>query len=162
MISVHFQGKPFNITVIQVCAPTTNAKEAEQFYEDLQDLLELTAKKRCPFHHRGLECKSKKSRDTWSNRLVWPWSTKWIREKANRVLPREHTSQSRHPLQHERRLCTWTSPDGQHWNLITFLAARDKEALYSQQKQDWELTVAQIWTPYCQILTEIEESRENH
>ena len=47
MISVHFQGKPFNITVIQVYAPTTNAKEAEaeQFYEDLQDLLELTSKK---------------------------------------------------------------------------------------------------------------------
>ena len=45
MISFHFQGKPFSITVIQVYAPTTNAKEAEQFYEDLQDLLELTAKK---------------------------------------------------------------------------------------------------------------------
>ena len=47
MISVHFQGKPFNITVIQVYAPTSNAKEAEveRFYEDLQDLLELTPKK---------------------------------------------------------------------------------------------------------------------
>ena len=45
MISVHFQGKPFNITVIQVYVPTTNAKEAEWFYEDLQDLLELTPKK---------------------------------------------------------------------------------------------------------------------
>ena len=47
MISVHFQGKPFNITVIQVYAPTSNAEEAEvkQFYEDLQDLLELTPKK---------------------------------------------------------------------------------------------------------------------
>ena len=45
MISVHFQGKPFNITVIQVCVPTTRAKEAEQFYEDLQDLLELIPKK---------------------------------------------------------------------------------------------------------------------
>ena len=47
MISVHFQGKPLNITVIQVCAPTTDAKEAEfdQFYEDLQDLLELTPEK---------------------------------------------------------------------------------------------------------------------
>ena len=44
MISVHFQGKPFNITVIQVYAPITNAKEAEQFYDDLQDLLELTPK----------------------------------------------------------------------------------------------------------------------
>ena len=47
MISVHFQSKPFNITVIQVYAPTNNAKEAkgERFYEDLQDLLELTPKK---------------------------------------------------------------------------------------------------------------------
>ena len=77
MIFVHFQGKPFNITVIHVYAPTSNAEEAEveRFYEDLQDLLELTPKKRCPFHYRGLECKSKKSRNTWSIRLIWPWST---------------------------------------------------------------------------------------
>ena len=54
MISVHFQGKPFNIAVIQVYASTSNAKEAEveQFYENLQDLLELTPQKRCPFHYR--------------------------------------------------------------------------------------------------------------
>ena len=47
MISVRLQGKPFNITVIQVCAPTSNTEEAEveQFYEDLQDLLELTSQK---------------------------------------------------------------------------------------------------------------------
>ena len=77
MISVRFQGKPFNIMVIQVYALTGNAEEAEaeQFYEDLQDLLELTPKKRCPFHYRGLECKSRKSRDTWSNRQMLPWST---------------------------------------------------------------------------------------
>ena len=64
--SVHFQGKSFNITVIQVYALTSNAEEAEveRFYKDLQDLLELTPKKRCPFHYRGLECKSRKSRDT--------------------------------------------------------------------------------------------------
>ena len=76
MISVRFQGKPFNITVIQVYAPTSNAEEAEVewFYEDLQDLLELTPKKRCPFHYRGLECKSRKSRNTWSNRQIWPWN----------------------------------------------------------------------------------------
>ena len=62
MTSVRFHCKPFNITVIQLYAPTTNAEEAEAgwFYEDLQDLLELTPKKRCPFHHRGLECKSSK------------------------------------------------------------------------------------------------------
>ena len=59
MISVHFQGKPFNITVIQVYAPTSNAEEAEVewFSEDLQDLLELTLKK----DSRRLECKSRKS-----------------------------------------------------------------------------------------------------
>ena len=52
MISVCFQGKPFTITVIQVYAPTSNAEEAEVewFYEDLQDLLELILKKRCPFY----------------------------------------------------------------------------------------------------------------
>ena len=76
MISVHFQGKPFKITVIQVYAPTSNTEEAEveRFYEDLQDLSELTPKKRCPFHYRGLVCKSRKSRNTWSNRQIWPWN----------------------------------------------------------------------------------------
>ena len=76
MISVRFQGKPFNITVTQVYAPTSNAEEAEVewFYEDLQDLLELTPPKKCPFHYRGLECKSRKSRNTWSNRQIWPWN----------------------------------------------------------------------------------------
>ena len=76
MISVHFQSKPFNITVIQVYAPTSNTEEAEVewFCEDLQDLLDST-QKRCPFHYRGLECKSRKSRNTWSNRQIWPWNT---------------------------------------------------------------------------------------
>ena len=100
MISVLFQGKPFIITEIQACASATNAKEAEVelFCEDLQDLLELTPKKRCLLHHRGLECKRRKWRDTWSNRQIWPWSTKWSREKANRILPRECTGHSKHPL----------------------------------------------------------------
>ena len=77
MISVHFQGKPFNITVIQIYALTTNAEEAEieLFYKDLQDLLELKPKTTCPFHYRGLECKSRKSRNTWSNRQILSWST---------------------------------------------------------------------------------------
>ena len=62
MISVLFQGKPFNITVIQVYALTSNAEEAEveQFYEDLQDIFRTNNKKRCPFHYRGLEYKSRK------------------------------------------------------------------------------------------------------
>ena len=66
MISVRLQGKPFSIKVIQVYAPTSNAEEAEVewFYEDLQDYLELTPLKRCPFHYKGLECKSRKSRNS--------------------------------------------------------------------------------------------------
>ena len=78
MISVHFQSKPFNITVIQVYAPMSNAEETEVewFYEDLQVLLELTPKKDVLFTIRGLECKSRKSRNTWSNRQIWPWNTK--------------------------------------------------------------------------------------
>ena len=77
MISICFQGKPFNITVIQVYAPTTNAKEAEVewFYNDLRDLLELTPKKDVLFII-GDWNKSRKSRDTWSNKQIWPWSTK--------------------------------------------------------------------------------------
>ena len=74
MISVCFQGKLLSIAVIQVYAPTTNAEEAEVewLYEDLQDLLELAPKKkkRCLFHHRGLECESRKSRDTGSDMQV--------------------------------------------------------------------------------------------
>ena len=76
MTSVHFRGKPFNIMVIQVYALTNNAEEAEveRFYEDLQGLLELTPQK-IPFRYWGLECKSRKSRNTWSNRQIWPWNT---------------------------------------------------------------------------------------
>ena len=70
-----FQNKPFSITVIQVYALSSNAEEAEaeRFYEDLQDLLELTPQKG-PFHYRRLKCKSRKSRNTWNNRQIWPWN----------------------------------------------------------------------------------------
>ena len=54
--------------------------------------------KRCPFHYRGLECKSRKSRNTWGNRQIWPWYTEWSRAKANRVLPRKCTHHNKHPL----------------------------------------------------------------
>ena len=64
MILVCFQGKPLNLTVIQIYAPTTNTDiaEIEWFYEDLQDLQELTLQK-MSFSSKGLECKSRKSRD---------------------------------------------------------------------------------------------------
>ena len=61
-------------------------------------------KKRSPFHHRELECKSTKSRDTCSNRQVWPWNIKWSRAKANRVLPRKRTGHSKYLLPQEQTL----------------------------------------------------------
>ena len=99
MISVHFQGKPFSITVIQDYAPTSNAEEAEVewFYEDLQPS-RTNIQKRCPFHYRGLECKSRKSGNTWGNRQIWPWNAERSRAKSNRVLPRKCTGHSKHPL----------------------------------------------------------------
>ena len=100
MISVRFQGKPFNITVIQVYAPTSNTKEAEveQFYEDLQDLLELTPKKDVLLITGDWNCKSRKLRNTWSNRQIWPWNMEWSRVKTNTVLPRKCTGHSKYPL----------------------------------------------------------------
>ena len=70
-----FPRQTINITVFQAYAPTSNAEEAEVewFYEDLQDLLEITPPpKGCPFHYRGMEYKSRKSRNTWNNRHIWP------------------------------------------------------------------------------------------
>ena len=77
MISIHFRGKPFNIMVIQVYAPTSKAEEAEveRFYEDLQDLLELTLKKDVLFIIGDWNAKVG-SQDTWSYRKVWCWSAK--------------------------------------------------------------------------------------
>ena len=70
-----------------------------------------------PFHHRGPESKIRKSRNTWNNREIWPWSTEWSRAEANRVPPREHTDYSKH----KRRLYTWTSPDGQHQSQTEYI-----------------------------------------
>ena len=139
MISVCFQGRPFTMIVIWVYAPTTNAEEAEVdwFYKHLQDLLELTSKiKRCPFHHRGLECKSSKSRATWSNRQIWLG----VQNEAGRVcFLREHTGHSKHPLPTTQ--AKTLHMDITRWSILK--SAKDEEVLYSQQKQDWKLTVAQ-------------------
>ena len=108
MISVHFQGKPFNITVIQVYVPTSNAEEAERFYEDLQDLLELTPKKDVLF-------------------IIGDWNAPGVtgkfaleiqNEAGQRMIEffQENALVIANTLfqQHKRRLYTWTSPDGQH------------------------------------------------
>ena len=77
MISACFQGKPFNITVIQVYPPTSNAEkaEADQFYEDLQDLLELKPKKYVLFIIGDWNAKVGSQEITWSNRQIWLWTT---------------------------------------------------------------------------------------
>ena len=90
-------------------------------------------KKRCPFHHRGLECKSGKSRDTWNNRQIWPWSTEWSRAKANRLLPRERTDHRKHTLPTTQEMTLHmdiTRNDGQHRNQIDYIQPK-MEKLYT-------------------------------
>ena len=75
MISICFQGKLFNITVIQVCAPTSNAEEAECFYEDLQNLLELTPKKDVLLIIGDWNAKVGSQETPGITGKIWPWST---------------------------------------------------------------------------------------
>ena len=134
MISVRFQGKPFNITVIQVYALTNNAgkAEVERFYEDLQDLLELTPKKRCPFQHRGLKCKI---RSQEMPRKTGKFGLEVQNEAGQRlaefcqqnmlvianILPNKPRNDSTHG--HHQMVNTKV-------RLIAFFAAEDGEALY--------------------------------
>ena len=78
--------------------------------------------KRCPFHYRGLECKNRKSRNTWSNRQIWPWSTEWSRARLIEFCQENKlVVANTHFQQHKRKLYTGTSPDGQHQNQITYI-----------------------------------------
>ena len=99
MISVHFQGKPFNITVIQLCAPTRNAEEAEVewFYEDLQGLLELTPKKDVLFITRDWNTKVGSQEILGVIGKFGPGVQNETGQRLT-VFPREHTGQSKHPL----------------------------------------------------------------
>ena len=117
MISVHFQGKPFNIMVIQVYAPTSNTEEAEveQFYEDLQNLLELTPKKDVLFitGDWNVEVGSQEILG-----LTGKYGLRVQNETDQRLIEffQENTLVIANILfqQHKRRLYTWTSPDGQY------------------------------------------------
>ena len=94
-----FQGNSFNITVIQAMLwPAMLKKLKLTVLWRPTRLFRTNTQKRCPFHYRRLECKTRKSRNTWSNRKIWPWSTEWSRAKDNRVLARECTGHNKHPL----------------------------------------------------------------
>ena len=115
MISVHFQGKPFNIKVIQIYAPTSNAEEpeVEWLYEDLQDLLELTPQKDALFIVGDWKAK------VGSQEIPGIIGKFGIKKEAWQSLIefcQENTLVTANTLfqQHKRRLYTWTSPDGQH------------------------------------------------
>ena len=117
MISVHFQGKPFNITVIQAYAPTSNAEEVEVewFYEELQDLLELTPKKDVLFilgdWNAKVGCQETPG-------VTSKFGLGMQNEAGQRLIEfcQENALVTANTLfqQHRRRLYTWTSPDGQH------------------------------------------------
>ena len=124
MISVRLQGKPFNITVIQVYTPTSNAEEAEVewFYEDLQDLLEPIPKKDVLFIIGGWNAKVGSQEKPVATRKfgrgIW-------NEPGQRLIEfcRENALVIANTLfqQHKRRLYTWTSPDGQHQNQTDYI-----------------------------------------
>ena len=122
MISVRFQGKPVNITVIQVYALTSNAEEAVRFYEDLQDLLELTPKKDVLFIIGDWNAK------VGSQEILGVTDKFGLgvqNEAGQRLIEfcQENTLVVANTLfqQHKRRLYTWTSPDGQHQNQIDYI-----------------------------------------
>ena len=129
MTSIHFQGKSFSIIVIQVYAPTSSAEaEVEWFYEDLQDLLELTPPKDVLFHYRGLECKSRKSRKLPG--VTGKFGLGVHNEAGQRLI--EFCQESALVIgntlfqQHKRRLYTWTPPDGQHRNQIDYILCNQR------------------------------------
>ena len=124
MISVCFQGKPFNITVIQVYAPTSNAEEAEveRFYEDLQDLLELTPSKDVLFIIGDWNAKVG-SQETPGVTNKFGLGVRNEAEKRLIEFCQENALVIANTLfqQQKRRLYTWTSPAGQHQNQIDYI-----------------------------------------
>ena len=151
MISVRFQGKPFNITVIQAYAPTSNTEEAEVewFYEDLQDLLELTPKKDVLFiigdwnakvgsqETPGVTGKFGLGVQNETGQRLIEFCQESTLVIANTQTPSSNNTRQDFTHGHHQMVNT-------EIRLIIFFAAKDREALYSQQKQDKELTVAQI------------------
>ena len=147
-----FQGKPFNITVNwSLMSQPLMPEKLKWLVLWRPTRLSITnIKKRfllLSFSHRGLEFKSRKSRDTQNNRQVWPWNIKWIRANTNTLVTVNTLFQWP-----KRWLYTWTSPEvNTEVRLIMSYAGKDGEFLCSPQKKDLELTVAQIMSSLLQI-----------
>ena len=110
--------------------------------------------KRCPFHYQGLECKSRKSRNTWSSRQIWPLGTKWSWPKVNRVLPREHTGHSKYPLPTTQEMTLYM--DITRWSILKsdwlYSLQLKMEKLYTVSKnQTGNWLWLRSWVPYCKI-----------
>src|SRR5574341_561569 len=139
MISVRFQGKPFNITAIQVYAPTSNAEEAEveRFYEDRQDLLELTPKKDVLFIMGDWNAKVG-SQETPG--VTGKFGLGIRNEAGQRLIKfcQENALVIANTLfqQHKRRLYTWTSPDGQYRNQIDYILCSQKRGSSIQRSEE--------------------------
>ena len=139
MICVCFQGKPFSITVIKVYAATSNAEEAEveRFYEDLQDLLELTPKKDVLFIIGDWNA-TVGSQETPG--VTGKFGLRMRNEAGQRLIEfcQENALVIANTLfqQHKRRLYTWTSPDGRHRNQIDYILCSQRWRSSCQQKQD--------------------------
>ena len=138
MISVRFQGKPFNIRVIQVHAPTSNTEEAEveRFYEDLQDLLELTPQKDVLFIIG--DCNAKvQSQETPG--VTGKFGLAIRNEAGQRLIEfcQENTLVKTNTLlqQQKRTFYTWTSADGQHQNQIDYVLCSQRWTLYSNKNK---------------------------
>ena len=122
MISVHFQGKPLNITVIEAYVPTSNTEETERFYEDLQDFLELTPQKDVLFiigdwNTKGGSHETPEVTDKFGIGMLNEAGQRLIEFCQENVLVIANTLFQ----QHKRQLYTWTSPNGQHRNQIDYI-----------------------------------------
>ena len=115
------------ITQFVPCTTPFSRDKEEEYYKKESEKIK-TYQKRCPFHHRRLECKSRKSRHTWSNGQVWPWE--YETEVGQRLTEfcKENALVTVHTLfqQHKRQLYTWTSPDGQHQNQIGYILCNQR------------------------------------
>ena len=145
MTSVFSWQNSINLCLASFCTPRPSLSVTP-------GVSRTNTQKRCPFHYRGLECKSRKSRNTWSNRQIWLLNMEWSKAKVNRVLPRERTGHSKHPLPtiQEKTLhmdfTRWSTPKSD-W-LYSLQPKMENLYIVSKNKTGSWLWL-RSWTPFC-------------